>query len=168
MKYAFLCIFLMGCKTVDVIMEPCIKYGACPWQRFNMARKWKRHKAVLFQQPPQQSDVNMIEKSIKKHEEKPAFVTYAYQDSGRQSWPKVKYDKHITDHQKMGFVIGASVVTKYGIPGTIVSYLECRGDAIEFYGGNEPCCVYIKRNDGYNANNNMIYGFYELTLKEQS
>ena len=168
MKYAFLCIFLMGCKTVDVIMEPCIKYGACPWQRFNMARKWKRHKAALFQQPPQQqSDVTMIEKSIKKHEEKPTYTTYTNQGSGRQFWPKVKYDMHITDHQKMGFVIGASVVTKYGILGTIAEYKECPDEGFTFYGGDAPCCVLIKR-DGPYAANNMTYGFNELTLKEQS
>ena len=133
-----------------------------------MARKWKRHRAALLQQPPQQqSDVTMIEKSIKKHEEKPAYTTYANQGNGRQFWPKVKYDKHITDHQKMGFVIGANVVTKYGILGTIAEYKECPDEGITFYGGDAPCCVLIKR-DGPYAANNMTYGFNELTLKEQS
>ena len=136
----------------------------------SMARRWKKSRAVLLQQPaPTYSDVDMIEKSIKKHEEK-AYYNNSYNaaNNGKNFWPKVKYDSHITEKQKLGFVLGAEVVTKYGIVGTIVSYKECPDEGVTFYGGNGPCCVYIKRSDGFNANNDMIYGFYELTLKDKA
>ena len=136
-----------------------------------MARRWKKSKAALLQQPaPTHLDVDMIEKSIKKHEEKAYYNNNSYNttNNGKNFWPKVKYDSHITEKQKLGFVLGAEVVTKYGIVGTIVSYKECPDEGFTFYGDNEPCCVYIRRSDGFNANNGMVYGFYELTLKEQS
>ena len=128
-----------------------------------MARKWKRHKAVLFQQPPQQSDVNMIEKSIKKHEEVKTYTTYPNANNGRQHWTKIKYDSYISEQQKLGFVLGTSVITKYGIMGKIIGYKECPDEGISFYGGDAPCCVNIDRDDGYGYG--MIYGFNELTIR---
>jgi len=69
--------------------------------------------------------------------------------------------RHIEDLKVKGFMIGAKVKTKWGVPGTIRAYKEVPKEGIEFFGTTTPAMMSI---DAPHISPNLFYNEGELTL----
>jgi hypothetical protein len=104
----------------------------------------------------------MINHTIKKHSEESNKRHYT--PSIWVIWEKEKCEKYLQDIASKGYTVGARVITKYKIPGTINDFkpIEEKGWEISHVDASAPNVIFIKTNAGHVIN--IAYNTDEINL----
>lgn len=126
-----------------------------------MGRKWKRWQALNTVE-----ESKMIEHTIQKYTIPTYYPvqTQQYQPATNTThvWTKEKFDAYLEELKTKGFVVGAKVITKYKMEGTILRYRECPPEGVTFYYEEKPSVFVLSREDGLMSS--LLYVADELTL----